>query len=69
SQFLVFIPATFKKKNSFVLFLLKISGFYAQQGAIITLTPKDSITLILVTVLEFFFYRFYFSKAKVTKAA
>ncbi len=55
--------------NSFILFLLKISGFYAQQGTTITLTPKDSITLVLVSILEFFFYRFYFSKSKVTKAA
>jgi len=55
--------------NAFFLFLLKISGFYAQQGTTVTLTPKDSITLILVTILEFFFYRFYFSKTKVTKAA
>jgi len=55
--------------NPVFLFLLKISGFYAQQGTTITLTPKDSITLILVSVLEFFFYRFYFSKSKVTKAA
>jgi len=55
--------------NQFILFLLKISGFYSQQGATITLTPKDSITLIFVTLVEFFFYRFYFSKTKVTKAA
>ncbi len=55
--------------NSVFLFLLKISGFYAQQGSTITLTPKDSITLIFVTILEFFFYRFYFSKTKVTKTA
>jgi hypothetical protein len=53
--------------NQVVLFLLKISGFYAQQGTTVTLTPKDSITLIFVTVLEFFFYKFYFKKAVVTK--
>ena len=55
--------------NQVMLFLMKISGFYAQQGNTITLTPKDSITLVLVAVLEFFFYRFYFKKAKVTKIA
>jgi hypothetical protein len=53
--------------NSVVVFLLKISGFYAQQGTVVTLTPKDSITLVLVTILEFFFYRFYFKKSVVTK--
>ncbi|HMQ67668.1 MAG TPA: hypothetical protein PKA90_01930 [Ignavibacteria bacterium] len=53
--------------NQVVLFLLKISGFYAQEGTTVTLTPKDSITLIFVTLLEFFFYRFYFKKTVVTK--
>src|SRR5580765_6984526 len=32
--------------NPVFLFMLKISGFYAQQGSTITLTPKDTITLI-----------------------
>ena len=53
--------------NKVILFLLKISGFYAQQGTTITLTPKDSITLIFVSLLELFFYRFYFKKTSVTK--
>ncbi len=69
----VFIPDSGYKmlmpENSVFLFLLKISGFYAQQGNIITLTPKDSITLILVSLLELSFYRFYFKKASVTKIA
>jgi len=51
------------------LFLLKISGFYAQQGNSVTLTPKDSVSLIFVSVLELFFYRFYFRKTSVTKVA
>lgn len=55
--------------NPVVLFLLKISGFYAQQGSTITLTPKDSVTLICVSLMEFFFYRFYFKKTGVTKVA
>lgn len=55
--------------NKVVLFLLKISGFYAQQGNTVTLTPKDSITLICVSLLELFFYRFYFKKVKITKVA
>lgn len=67
----LFIPDTGYKismpGNSVILFLLKISGFYAQQGTVVTLTPKDSITLIFVSVLEFFFYRFYFKKTEVTK--
>lgn len=50
-----------------LLFMMKISGFYAQQGTTVTLTPKDSITLILVSLLEFSFYRFYFKKAKIAK--
>ncbi|MEO8209155.1 MAG: hypothetical protein ABI840_01230 [bacterium] len=52
-----------------LLFFMKTSGFYAQQGNIVTLTPKDSITLICVSILEFIFYRFYFKKVSVTKAA
>ncbi|MEO6693730.1 MAG: hypothetical protein ABIY50_03475 [Ignavibacteria bacterium] len=52
-----------------ILFLLKISGFYAQQGTQVTLTPKDSITLMLVSMLELFFYRFYFRNTNVTKVA
>jgi len=55
--------------NKVLLFFLKISGFYAQSGTIITLTPKDSITLVLVTMLEFFFYRFYFQKSRITRSA
>ena len=55
--------------NPVFLFLLKISGFYSQQGRTIILTPKDSITLILVSALEFFFYRFYFKRSGVTRVA
>lgn len=69
----LFIPDTGYRMqipdNQVMLFLLKISGFYAQQGTTITLTPKDSITLMFVAMLEFFFYRFYFKKASVTKIA
>ncbi len=50
--------------NAVLMFFMKISGFYSQQGPTVTLTPKDSITLILVTVLEYFFYSFYFSKLR-----
>lgn len=51
--------------NPVLLFILKISGFYAQRGSTITLTPKDSITLVCVTILELTFYRFYFKKVKI----
>jgi hypothetical protein len=52
-----------------LMFLMKISGFYAQEGRTVTLTPKDSVTLIFVTMIEFFFYKFYFSKLSVSKQA
>ncbi|MBK8981480.1 MAG: hypothetical protein IPM38_03945 [Ignavibacteria bacterium] len=55
--------------NPVLLFFLKISGFYAQQGNNITLTPKDTVTLILVSFLELSFYRFYFKKTEITKIA
>ncbi|HMS65520.1 MAG TPA: hypothetical protein PKD83_09745 [Ignavibacteria bacterium] len=55
--------------NQVLLFFLKTSGFYSQQGTVITLTPKDTITLIFVTLLEIAFYNFYFKKTSVTKAA
>lgn len=69
----IFIPDNGYKigipSNQVLLFFLKISGFYDQQGTIVTLTPKDSITLVFVTLLEYFFYTFYFRKTQVTKAA
>lgn len=55
-------------ENQILLFFLKISGFYSQSGKIVTLTPKDSITLIFVTMLEIMFYNFYFKSTKVVKA-
>jgi len=64
----IFIPDsgyTFRMPgNQVLLFFMKISGFYSQQGTQITLTPKDSITLVCVSLLEFFFYRFYFKKTE-----
>ncbi|MBV6477894.1 MAG: hypothetical protein HGGPFJEG_00639 [Ignavibacteria bacterium] len=53
--------------NQVLLFFMKISGFYSQQGTQITLTPKDSITLVCVTLLEFFFYRFYFKRTEAAR--
>lgn len=54
--------------NPVLLFMLKISGFYSQQGSSITLSPKDSITLVCVSLLEYNFYKFYFKKVKVAKS-
>jgi hypothetical protein len=51
-------------ENVIILFLLKISGFYAQDGSYVILTPKDSISLILLTFFEIIFYNFYFVKLK-----
>ena len=50
--------------NAVLMFFMKISGFYSQEGRTVTLTPKDSITLILVSVLEYFFYMFYFNRLR-----
>lgn len=53
--------------NPVLLFFMKISGFYSQEGRTVTLTPKDSVTLILVTLIEYYFYRFYFRKLREVK--
>jgi len=49
-----------------ILSMLKISGFFAplqgQNRAI--LNPKDSISLILLSVIEYYFYKFYFRETK-----
>lgn len=67
----IFIPDagyTFRMPgNQVLLFFMKISGFYSQQGTQITLTPKDSITLMFVSLLEFFFYRFYFKRTETAR--
>lgn len=55
--------------NPVLLFMLKISGFYSQQGNYIQLTPKDSITLVMLSVLEYFFYSFYFRKTKIAEVS
>jgi len=55
--------------NSVLMFFMKISGFYSQQGRTVTLTPKDSVTLVLVTVIEYFFYSFYFNRLGVGRTA
>lgn len=49
---------------------LKLTGFYRPLGGdSIKLMPKDTISLILLSVVEIFFYRFFFSVNKVAKEA
>ena len=51
--------------NPVFLTLLKISGFYRPQGnGMALLLPKDTLSLILLSVIEIFFYRFFFRKTK-----
>lgn len=43
------------------LFFLKITGFVRIYGnGFGKLIPKDSISLVVLTIIEYFFYRFYF---------
>ncbi len=56
------------------LFFLKITGVIKMQGSAELFTgslkssaqPKDSISLLVLTVIEFYFYRFYFKQAPVS---
>jgi hypothetical protein len=52
-----------------LLFMLKISGFFAQEGTHVILTPKDSVSLILLTFIEIIFYNFYFARTKIAKVS
>ncbi|MBN1632821.1 MAG: hypothetical protein JW917_01490 [Ignavibacteria bacterium] len=48
--------------GSFLNGLLRLTGFYEPLGGnMVKLTPKDSVALIVITVVEVFFYRFFFS--------
>lgn len=51
--------------GQFLYGLLKMTGFYipGNDGYGI-LAPKDTISLILLTIMEIFFYRFYFRSAE-----
>lgn len=42
------------------MFFLKMTGFLRLQGGSGLLQPKDSVALIFLTTIEYFFYRFYF---------
>lgn len=47
-----------------VLSLLKISGFFTPGQGKGVLNPKDSISLIVLSVMEYYFYKFYFRETK-----
>lgn len=54
--YLITIP-----KNAFWQFILKISGFFIPNNdGTGRLVPKDTISLICLTAMEYFFYKFYF---------
>lgn len=47
--------------NPFLFAVLKMTGFFTPgNGGYGILSPKDTISLILLTVMEIFFYKFYF---------
>lgn len=47
-----------------ILSLLKISGFFTPGQGKGTLNPKDSISLIVLSIMEYYFYKFYFRETK-----
>jgi hypothetical protein len=54
--------------GSFLNGLLRLTGFYEPLGGdSVKLTPKDSIALVVLTIVEVFFYRFFFSLNKQKK--
>ncbi|HEY5125235.1 MAG TPA: hypothetical protein VIK14_16010 [Ignavibacteria bacterium] len=56
--------------NPILLTLLKISGFYRPQGnGMALLLPKDTLSLVLLSTIEYFFYKFYFQRTKNTATA
>lgn len=47
--------------NKFLQFLLKTSGFFIpNNNGTGILQPKDTISLIILTIIEIYFYRFFF---------
>ncbi len=47
------------------MFFLKMTGFIQLYGnGYGKILPKDSVSLIVLTVIEYFFYRFYFKQTK-----
>lgn len=49
----------------FLYGLFKMTGFFTPgNGGYGILAPKDTVSLILLTIMEIFFYRFYFKSAE-----
>jgi hypothetical protein len=49
--------------NGLSMFFLKLTGFIKVYGnGYGRLTPKDSVSLLFLTTIEIFFYRFYFKQ-------
>ena len=54
--------------GSFLNSLLRLTGFYEPLGGnMVKLTPKDATSLVVLTIVEVFFYRFFFSVNKEKK--
>jgi len=54
--------------GKFFLSLIKLTGFYTPAGfGMARLAPKDSLSLIVLTIIEIYFYKFYFQNTKVVK--
>jgi hypothetical protein len=54
--------------GSFLNGLLRLTGFYEPLGGnTVKLTPKDATSLVALTIVEVFFYRFFFSVNKEKK--
>lgn len=54
--------------GSFFNGLLRLTGFYEPLGGnTVKLTPKDATSLVILTIVEVFFYRFFFSVNKEKK--
>lgn len=52
-------------QNALLLVLLKLTGFYKPLGdGNALLLPKDTLSLILLSTIELFFYKFYFRSTK-----
>lgn len=52
-------------QNAILIVLLKITGFYKPLGSgSALLQPKDTISLLFLSLIELFFYSFFFRKTK-----
>ncbi len=54
-------------KNIIIQSLLKISGFFTPLQGKGILYPKDSVSLIALTVTEYYFYKFFFREVSSSK--